>query len=268
MIRYQCINKVVINALGEQETLLVWGDWRDDALLLIGHGAPRFADAGRIMEAHAAVLRGGGRFAEVATAWLSGRPSARDVLASLSARTVHVVPFLMEDGWFARQRVPAALRGVDRDVRFHPPVGIHRDMATVAAARVERAGGPSRGLSVLLVGHGSARAPGRRMALHRHAHWLAQTGRFARAGAAFLEEPPFVGDALSSWRAEPVVVLGFFAGEGGHVRDDLGQLLRAERARRGTTGAPLIDLGLIADDPAMPDIILQQVAAGSDNGAK
>lgn len=244
------------------------GDWRDDALLLIGHGAPRFADAGRIMELHAAVLRGGGRFAEVATAWLSGRPSARDAVALLSAHTVHVVPFFMEDGWFVREGVPAALRGVDRDVRFHPPVGVHRNMAALAIARVEQAGGASAGLSVLLVGHGSARAPGRRMALHRHADWLAQSGRFARAGAAFLEEPPFVGDTLSSWRAEPVVVIGFFSGEGGHVRDDLGQLLRAERARRGATGAPLIDLGLIVDDPAMPDIIVQQVAAGSDNGAK
>jgi sirohydrochlorin cobaltochelatase len=240
----------------------VQGDWRRDALLLIGHGAQRFADAGRILEAHADTLRRGGCFADVATGWLNGRRNPADVLASISARVVHVVPFFMENGWFVREGVPAVLRGIDRALRFHPPVGVHPDMAVLAAARVERACGPSAGLSVLLVGHGSARSPGRRMALHRHAEWLAGTGRFARARAAFLEEPPFVADALTEWHAEPVAVLGFFFGEGGHVRDDLGGLLRKEHARRGVAGAALIDLGLVTDDPGMPQIILQQVAAG------
>jgi len=245
----------------------VQSDWRDDALLLIGHGAPRFVDAGRYLEAHAETLRRGGYFDEVATGCLSGTPSALDALASLSARVVHVVPFFMEDGWFAREGVPAALRVVDRALRFHPPVGIHPDMAVLAAARVERACGPSTGLSLLLVGHGSARSPGRRMALHRHAEWLAGTGRYARACAAFLEEPPFIADVLAELRADPVAVLGFFSAEGAHVREDLGQMMLTERAQRGASGAVLIDLGLIADDPGMPEIILQQVAAGSMNGA-
>ncbi len=242
-------------------------EWRRDALLLIGHGAPRFADAARILEAHADTLRRRGCFADVATGWLNGRPSAADALASVSSCLVHVVPFFMENGWFVREGVPAALRGGDRALCFHPPVGVHPDMAVLAAARVERACGSSAGLSVLLVGHGSACSPGRRMALHRHAEWLAGTRRFARVRAAFLEEPPLVADALAEWRAEPVAVLGFFSGEGGHVRDDLGQLLRTEQARRGVAGVALIDLGLIADDPAMPEIILQQVAAGPDHGA-
>jgi sirohydrochlorin ferrochelatase len=242
-------------------------DWREDALLLIGHGAPRFADAGRILEAHAETLRHGGYFNEVATGWLSGTPSALDALASLSARVVHVVPFFMENGWFVREGVPAAFGAVGRAMCFHPPVGIHPDMAVLAAARVERAYGTATGLSLLLVGHGSARTPGRRMALHRHADWLASTGRYARACAAFLEEPPFMADVLTAWRAEPVGVLGFFSGEGGHVRDDLERIVRSERAQRGGSGAALIDLGLIADDPGLPEIILQQVAAGPMNGA-
>ena len=40
-------------------------------------------------------------------------------------------------------------------------------------------------------------------------------------------------------------------------------LLSAEQAARGDAGAPLLDLGVIADDPAMPRIILDQVAQHS-----
>ena len=89
---------------------------------------------------------------------------------------------------------------------------------------------------------------------------------FAQVRAAFLEEPPLVADALRAWRALPVAVLGWFAGEGGHVREDLPALLSAERVARAEAGAPLLDLGVIADDPAMPRIILDQVARGVTAG--
>jgi len=98
------------------------------------------------------------------------------------------------------------------------------------------------------------------MALHRHASQLAAAGRFVNVRAAFLEEPPFVADALLAWRENPVAVLGFFAGTGGHARDDLPGILRAESAARPDGGSGLIDLGIIADDAAMPRIILAQAA--------
>jgi sirohydrochlorin ferrochelatase len=239
--------------------------WREEALLLIGHGAARFADAGRILRAHADALRDGGHFAEVAVGWLNDSPAAGDALAGLSARVVHVVPFFMEHGWFVREAIPAALGAGDgRVLRYHPPMGVHPRMAELAAARVRRAvGADAARFSVLLVGHGSARAPGRPMALHRHADALAADARFARVRAAFLAEPPFVTDALAEWRQEPVAVVGCFAGEGGHVQDDLPRALATERALRGETGAPVLDLGLIADDAAVPGIILAQAAEGN-----
>ena len=237
-------------------------DWRRDALLLIGHGAPGFADAGRILRSHADTLRSARHFAEVAVAWLNGPPSVDDALAGISARVVHVVPFFMEQGWFVRQAVPAAVgAGAGHAVRYHAPVGVHPDMAALAAARVVRACGEGARVSLMLVGHGSARTPGRPMALHRHVDRLAADGRFARVRAAFLEEAPFVADALAEWRAKSVAVVGFFAGEGGHVQGDLPRVLDAEQAARTGAAALLLDAGIIVDDPAMPRIILAQVAA-------
>jgi sirohydrochlorin cobaltochelatase len=189
------------------------------------------------------------------------------------------VPFFMEEGWFVRVAIPRALPDAilhpSRDavtrarsgvashrVRYHPPVGVHPGLTALAAARVQRAcGADAARVAVLLVGHGSARTPGRPMALHRHVETLATAGKFADVRAAFLEEPPLVADALQDWRTLPVAVLGFFAGDGRHVREDLPALLATEQRQRGADGAPLLDLGTIGDDPAMLRIILDQVAA-------
>jgi sirohydrochlorin ferrochelatase len=215
------------------------------------------------------MLRAQRRFASVAVGLLNGEPSAAEALATLAPHVVHVVPFFMEQGWFVREAIPRALgHGLGHELRYHAPVGVHRDMATLAAARVLRVCGcDASRFAVLLIGHGSARAPGRRMALHRHVEALSATRQVGQVRAAFLEEPPLVADVLREWRASPVAVVEFFAGEGGHVRDDLPALLAAEHAARGDAGAPLVDLGVIADDPAMPRIILDQVAQGDLTGS-
>ena len=70
-----------------------------------------------------------------------------------------------------------------------------------------------------------------------------------------------VASLLADLRTVPAAVVGFFAGEGGHVRDDLPALIAAARAHRGAGGAPLSDLGTVSDDPAMRRVILDQVAA-------
>lgn len=72
-----------------------------------------------------------------------------------------------------------------------------------------------------------------------------------------------MADALRGWRGLPVAVVGFFAGGGGHVRDDLPAALAAERMARGKSGPPLADLGTVGDDPAMVRIILDQVGQES-----
>jgi sirohydrochlorin ferrochelatase len=69
-----------------------------------------------------------------------------------------------------------------------------------------------------------------------------------------------VAEALRGLRAHPVVVIGFFAGDGGHVRDDVPALLAAELAMRGSGGLPVVFHGSVTDDPAMTQIILDQAA--------
>ena len=208
----------------------------NDALLLIGHGSARYPDAGRALHHHAQGLRGTTRFAQVEVALLNGSPSVADALVRIETATIRVVPFFMEDGYFTRVAVPKAFGS--RPVIIVPPVGIHHGMAGLIERQALLAcadlGIASRAAAVLVIGHGSSRAPGRALALHRHATRVAATQLFARVETACLEEAPFVPDTLCRLRSHPVVVIGFFAGEGGHVRDDLPALIGSEQAGRDT----------------------------------
>ena len=225
----------------------------NEALLLIGHGSPRYPDADRAMRQHAGTIRAMNRFAAVETAVLANLP---EILARLSGQTVRAVPFFMEDGYFTRVAIPRLL---GLDVMLCPPVGIHDGMAGLIERQALSAGA-GHNTAVLVAGHGSASAPGRALALHRHTARVAATGLFARVEAAHLEEAPFIASALESLRHHDVVVIGYFAGEGGHVLDDMPALVAAEVAARGGAGRPVRFHGCVADDPAMAAIILDQAS--------
>jgi len=231
------------------------------ALLLIAHGSSRYPDAADVLHRHAAALRAEGTFRQVEVGLLNGAPSVAASLARIDAAEVLVVPFFMEAGYFTQEAIPRAL-GSDSRVRLCPPVGTHDGMAGLierqALASCEAMDVPSRSTAVLVVGHGSASPPGRTLALHEHASRVGWTTLFARVDSACLEEPPFVAEALRALRHHPVVVIGFFAGEGGHVRDDVPALVAAEQAARGQGGPGVRFIGSVTDDPAMPRIILDQ----------
>ncbi len=231
-----------------------------DALLLIGHGSPRYPDAADAMRLHADVLRAGGHFAAVEVAVLNGSPRVEEALGRITAPVVRVVPVFMEDGFFTRFAVPLAV-GPAPHITLCPPIGVHDGMAGIierqALAGCAELGVSPHAAAVVVVGHGSAKSPGRSLALHRHTARVASTRLFARVEAACLEEAPFIADTLASLRAHPVVVIGFFANRGGHVRDDVPGLIAAEAAGRTL---PVRFHGCVVDDPAVAAIILEHAS--------
>ncbi len=241
---------------------------RHDALLLIGHGSASLPNAARPLLAHAEVIRESGSFSEVKAGMLLGEPSAASVVGTLTAPIVHVVPFFLDDGYFTRIAIPdllLPLASASRVIRFCPPVGAHDGIAALIEARLmhhcEMFGTDPRTLSVLLVGHGSARAPGRARTLRKHATALETGGCFGWVRVAYLEETPFVAEALSCARGHVVAVVGYLANEGAHATQDLPGLIAEERLLRGAHWPPVHDLGTIAADEALPGLIMDLVTA-------
>jgi sirohydrochlorin cobaltochelatase len=241
----------------------------DEALLLIGHGSVRYPEAASALLRHAEALRRINQFTLVEVALLNGAPSVQDALVRIGTRLIRVVPFFMEDGYFTQVAVPRALG--NRAARLCPPVGVHDGIAGLierqALAACDSLGVASRAASVLVVGHGSSASPGRALSLHRHASRVAATELFARVEAACLEEPPFVADALLGLRAHPVVVIGFFANHGTHVRDDVPALIQAEQTARAQAEDVRSEVrfhSCVSDDPMMVQIIMDQASVGGE----
>jgi sirohydrochlorin cobaltochelatase len=236
-----------------------------DALLLIGHGSPRYPDAADAMRRLAATLGEGGDFAQVEAAVLNGSPSVAEAQARIAAPVVRVVPFFMEQGYFSQVAVLLAVQAGTRIV-LCPPIGVHDGMAGIIERRALRAcadlGFLPHETAVVVVGHGSASAPGRNLALHRHTARVASTTLFARVEAACLEEAPFVADTLASLRGHKVVVIGFFANHGGHVRDDVPALIATDRQDRERAGRErgVQFVGCVVEDAAMAAIIMDQAS--------
>jgi sirohydrochlorin ferrochelatase len=199
------------------------------AVVLAAHGDRGAGHTNAALLRHRAALQASGRFALVAAGVLKGDPSLELALAEAAASgasRVVVYPFFMADGYFVKtrlaERVAAAPPGLPWEI--FPPLGLDPDLPGIVLRCAERAAGAAgfapAATTLLLVGHGSKLGPASADATRSVAAALSRTGVFSSIATAFLEEPPSVEEALRSQRG-PVVVSGFFSGDGMHAGDDV-----------------------------------------------
>jgi sirohydrochlorin ferrochelatase len=81
--------------------------------------------------------------------------------------------------------------------------------------------------------------------------------RFASVSTAFLEEEPFLEDALRTSNA-PTIVAGFFFGDGMHAAEDVPDAIAETCANAVYTGA-------IGDSPAIARLIATALVTSSDS---
>jgi sirohydrochlorin cobaltochelatase len=231
----------------------------------VGHGSSEAGGADPSLLAHAAALQARRLFAEVRVAVLYGTPGPWDALAGLKARELILAPLLMCDGHCARDVLPRAfgLAGpvtlrFGRRFTLCPPLGLQpglsRLMISRAGALARHNRVPAEQATLLLIGHGSPRDPASRRAVLWHAAAARAAAAFGSVRVAFLDEPPYLEEALRRLHG-PAVAVGLFAGEGRHAgRDVPGAIARHARV-------PVHDLGAIGADPGIPELVLEQVAA-------
>jgi len=197
------------------------------AALIVSHGSPSApAEPQRAMEALGAAVAAllPGTWA-IAGATLAAPGALAAALAALPpGRPLLVYPHFMADGWFTTEELPRRLRAAGAGPfeilpAFGRDPGVHRLCLRRAQAAARSAGCAPGAAALLLAAHGSPADPRPAAATREAAEFLARSGQFREVRTGFIEEPPFLADAARL--DAPALCLPFFAGQAGHVEQDL-----------------------------------------------
>jgi sirohydrochlorin ferrochelatase len=219
------------------------------ALLLAAHGERRTGSDNEGVAQLAARLRALGLASAVGFGFVKGAPSIGEAVRHLAGCDLLVYPLFLSDGYFTQTLLPRQLSEAGafaegRTVRMLPPLGLDPALVDLvldrARAVADAQDWPEARTALVLLAHGSSNNPASRRAAERIAKNIAGRNAFARVRPAFLEEAPFLGDAIVGWLG-PALVIGLFAGEGLHGGDDVPQrvaeLNRPDLAFAGNVGA-------------------------------
>lgn len=117
------------------------------ALVLLGHGTDLNKSSGGVIYENVRRIRERAIFDVVEAAFLDQDPEVGEVVASVEAENVILIPVFIAEGWHTRETIPEdlGLTGEvtvreDRRIFYGAPVGTHPSMANLIVARAREAG--------------------------------------------------------------------------------------------------------------------------------
>ncbi len=260
----------------------------ESALVIVGHGSTVNPDSSAPTHDHARTIRERGLFREVFSCFWKEDPSLREVLRMVESDDVFVVPNFISEGYFTRTVIPREMeitgpvtRLGRHTLHYCAPVGSHPRMteALLHRARETAPGIPPSETSLFIVGHGTNLNDNSAAAAKEQVAKIAAMGEYAEVISTYMEEAPLISDWDTLSTQPNVVVVPFFIADGLHSYEDIPVLLgieqttgvaasQAEVFRRNPynlRGRRLFYASAIGTEPAMADVIIDQVAAFADN---
>jgi sirohydrochlorin cobaltochelatase len=226
---------------------VIENDFSDAALVLLGHGSTVNDTSGNVVYQHARELRSRNLFAEVREAFWKQEPKIKDVLSSISAGRIFIVPLFISEGYFSGDVIPRELgfkteeaedfsriqqRG-SQTLFYCEPVGTHDSMTAVLLERarevVEKNPFPrapkTKDLTLFIAGHGTEQNENSRASIQHQAELIRAQNVYAGVHAVFLEEAPKVSECFYLAETRHIVVVPFFISEGMHTQEDIPVML-------------------------------------------
>ncbi len=225
------------------------------AVVLASHGDRGGASPNAALKAQADAVRALTGLS-VTTGVLKGKPTVEQALAeAVASGTAHIAvyPLFMADGYFVQKVLGERIRlaGIVPEPTLLAPLGLDPALPDLlireAVVAAEKEGFEPSASRLLIASHGSRLGPASATATRKAAARAALARRFASVTTAFLEEEPFLEDALRA-NTTPTVVAGFFFGDGMHAGEDVPDIIADTRANAIYTGA-------IGNSPAVAPLI-------------
>jgi sirohydrochlorin cobaltochelatase len=204
------------------------------ALVIVGHGSTLNPDSSAPTWDHAEEIRRRKIFAEVHCAFWKEEPSLRQVLYSVEASEVYVVPNFISEGYFTETVIPRELElqgplthKAHRTLKYCQPVGNHPRMTSLLLDRAKKVAphvDPSK-TTLFIVGHGTDLNENSAAAAKREVERVQQLGIYAEVKNAYMEEPPLISEWDQIASQPNVIVVPFFIADGLHSYEDIPMLL-------------------------------------------
>ncbi|WP_436902789.1 CbiX/SirB N-terminal domain-containing protein [Halovenus halobia] len=262
------------------------------ALVIAAHGSHKNPGSSAPAFDHADRIRETGAFDEVRETFWKEEPAFREVLRTVDAEEVYVVPLFISEGYFTEEVIPRELRleGWDPDlwesdgtsadtatltakdtgqtVHYCGPVGTHDAMSDVIVQRARSVtddpdvGG---GFGLAVVGHGTRRNENSAKAIEYHADRIRERGRFDEVQALFMDEDPEIDDVTDYFESEDIVVVPLFVSDGFHTQEDIPEDMGlTDDYRTGYDIPELVDghrvwySGAVGTEPLLADVVLER----------
>jgi len=266
-------------------------DLSDAALLLLGHGTTQNENSAAPVYQHAAELRRRGIFAEVREAFWKQQPQIKDVLVSVSAPRVFIVPLFISEGYFSAEVIPielgfspgqSTINHQPSTIHYCQPIGTHSSMTNVLLARagqvVEKFPFPRapkpKDITLFIAGHGTERSESSRKAIERQVELIRAMKLYGDVQAIYLEEEPRIPKCYELAKTKNVVIVPFFISDGMHTHEDIPVLLGGPQRvvkQRLAAGQPtwrnpterhgklVWYASAVGTEPGIADVILERV---------
>ncbi len=238
------------------------------ALVLAGHGSHVSPETAGAVQRLADVLRRQGVADEVAPCFWKEPPSFAEVLGTVEAPDVFVVPVFASRGFYAESVLPAEMaldrpRNAGQRVVRTAPLADHPFIERKVRQRVAEGlaafGGPPAEVAVALIGHGTPRHPGSRAKTVALAAALRAEGVVGETAAVFLDDAPEIPTAYAATTKRKLLAIPVFVACGSHVTQDVPRELGLPPGqwRAEVQGRAVLYLPPAADDHQLAEAVAE-----------
>ena len=202
------------------------------ALVLAGHGSHILPETAGVVWRYVDRLRALGVADEITAGFWKEQPEFSQVLKTVAADTVVVVPLFTASGYYVNKVIPAAM-GLDgaitrrdgRTIYLTKTLGEHPAITDIVQARVtdaiKDANLPYSETAVAIIGHGTARSNTTQLTTQAQAQAIREHTRVAQVVDAYLDDEPRIPSIYSRTSANNLIVVPFFLAQGSHVARDV-----------------------------------------------
>ncbi len=226
-------------------------NFSDAALVIIGHGSTTNPRSKEPVYQHAAELRRRKLFTSVHEAFWKEAPFIREVVPSILANRIFIVPLFISEGYFTLQAIPrelglipgdAILNSGDLPLRrqqgsqsifYCGPIGTHESMTDVLLARAKGVAQSfpfprepkEKETTLFIAGHGTEQNENSRRTIERQVELIRARQVYANVFPLFIEEEPRIADCYKLAQTKNIILVPFFVSDGMHTIEDIPVML-------------------------------------------